>query len=84
MWLFPVAFLGSGLIPLVARDPRSFLLVVAPLFLFCYYMASRPVRERAMTAGQGMVLIVVAPFIIWILSIATLFGATVLYFAFVG
>jgi len=71
--------LGSILLPVFARYPAAFFLLVdVPLFVLCCYMASKPVRERKMTAGHGILLIVVAPFAIWALLITGMFGAAIL------
>ncbi len=79
MWLFPIVVLSSALLPLFARYPVGFFWVVdAPLFFLCYYMASRPVRKRQITARQGVVFIVVVPFVIWILLILGAFGGALL------
>ncbi len=75
MWIFPLAFLGSVLVPAFSHFPFAFFFGVdLPAFFGCYYMASKPVRRREITAGQGILLIVVIPFIVWATVIFGLFG----------
>jgi hypothetical protein len=79
MWLFPLALLGSTLTPLFARYPGGiFWFVDAPLFFLCYYMASRPVRQRHVTARQGFALIVAVPFVIGMVLIFGVFAGALL------
>jgi len=75
IWLFPPPFLFSVLVPAFSRYPRAFFLMVdLPLFFTCYYMASKPVRKQEITVGQGMVALVVVPFVLWALLIFSIFG----------
>jgi hypothetical protein len=79
MWLFPLAFLGSTLTPLFARHPSGvFWFIDAPLFVLCYYMASRPVRQRHVTARQGFAFIVLVPFVIGMVLILGAFAGALL------
>lgn len=75
MWLFPPAFFSSVLIPAFTLNPfLFFFLVDLPAFFVCYYVASKPVRKREVTVGQGMVLLILVPFVLWASLIFGLFG----------
>ena len=79
MWLFPLAFLASLLIPTFPEHPRSFFFAIdLPVFFACYYFASKPVRDGKVTKGQGMILIVLLPFVLWASLIFALFGLVIL------
>lgn len=74
-FFFPVAFVGTALIPTFSRYPlRVFALIDIPAFFVCYYIASKPVRNHAVTVGQGMLLVIVVPFVIWATMVFGLFG----------
>jgi len=72
--------LVSTRIPAFAHDPVAFFnFFQAPLFFVCFYIASKPVREHQMTVGEGFLLIVIIPFLIWVLLIL---GLIAVVFAF--
>lgn len=75
MWLWPPAFLATLAIPAFSRDPAGFFLIVDfPAMGVCFYMASKPVRRREITVGQGVILVILLPFMIWVVMISGLFG----------
>jgi len=78
-WVFPCLVFGALLVPEVGRYPRLlFFGIGLPIFFWCYYVASKPVRERRVTIAQGMILIVLAPIIIWATLIFGIFGLAIL------
>ena len=79
MWLFPLVFFSSALIPLFERYPAPFLLLVdLPLFLLCFYVASKPMRAGRMTIMDGVLLILVLPFVFWSVLILGVFSGALL------
>ncbi len=79
VWTFPFLVLGALLVPGLERYPRLlFFGIGLPVFFWCYYVASKPVRERRVSIGQGMILIVLAPIIIWATLIFAIFGLAIL------
>lgn len=79
IWLFPPAFLATLLVPAFGRSPLAFFLLVdLPMFLFCCHMASKPVRRRQITVGQGVVFVILVPFVLWAIMIFGLFGLAAL------
>jgi hypothetical protein len=75
IWAFPLLFFASIFVPASARYPTLFLYAVDfPVFLLCGYLATKPVRDRQVTFGQGFLLILLVPFLIWIALIFGLFG----------
>jgi hypothetical protein len=75
MWVFPLAFLATVLVPAFSRSPFAFFLIVdLPVLFLCYYIASKPVRSREITVGQGVILVILVPFVLWAVMIFGLFG----------
>jgi len=74
-WIFPLIVFGALLTPVVTHYPRlSFFGVGLPAFFACFYVASKPVRDRQVTNGQAMIFIVLLPIIIWATVIFGVFG----------
>jgi len=77
MWLFPLAILASALVPESSGDV-FFYAVALPAFFLCFYMASKPVRNREISVGHGMIFTVVVPIVLWATLIFGLFGMAML------
>ncbi len=76
---FPVLVFMALLVPELGRYPRALLFGFGlRIFFWCYYMASKPVREHQVTIAQGMILIVLAPISIWATLIFGIFGLAIL------
>jgi hypothetical protein len=75
VWIFPPAFFLSLFFPLYGQHPRMFFLAIdPPAFFFCWHMASRPVRQRQVRLGQGVVCVTVIPLLIWATLVFGFFG----------
>jgi hypothetical protein len=73
MWLFPIGFLSTALLPGVASHPLEYLFLLDfPLLILCGYPALYGWRHRGITFGQMFVLFAIVPFLIWT---ALIFGA---------
>lgn len=78
VWLFPILVFGLLLIPSPAQHPWLILFSVGfPAFFCSYYIASKPVRDHRVTIGQGMILIVLVPIIVWATLIFGIFGLAI-------
>lgn len=80
MWAFPIAFFLTAFVPAFSQHPLLFFLLVdVPLLFGCSFIASKPIRSGEVTTRQGAVLIVFAPFIIWVVLIFGMFGLAALF-----
>ncbi|HEU5136922.1 MAG TPA: hypothetical protein VFU13_17370 [Steroidobacteraceae bacterium] len=80
IWLFPILFFASIFLPASERNLSLFVYaIVFPVLILCVYIASKPLRDRLVPLGQGIFLIFIVPFLIWVILIFALFG---LYAAF--
>ena len=73
MWLFPVAFFFSAFLPGFGAHPDGyFLLLIMPVFLVCFWIGSKPVREKQMSKYYAVIWTVLAPFGIWVILVGGL------------
>lgn len=78
IWIFPLVFLCTAFVPAFEQYPLAFFVALdLPLLFVCLFMASKPVRKHEVTLGQGMVLIVLVPFLIWASLIFGIFGIAI-------
>jgi len=79
IWLFPFAFFSSVFVPAYSAHPLAFFVVVdAPVFFICSWFASKPVRQRSVTIGQGVAFTILVPVLLWTLLIYGTFGLALL------
>lgn len=75
MWLFPVAVLLSLALRAWSTHPRAvFVLVAAPAFFLCSYIADAPRRGGLVTPLQGFFWAALVPFLIWATMLGVLFA----------
>jgi len=74
-WIWPFVLLVVGLFMGRSEHPRViFFVIFFPVFLACNYVASKPLRDRQITIGQGIWWIGVMPILIWVVVIFGTFG----------
>lgn len=74
-WAVPLfLIISAGVLGKVASPQLVFLLFVCPVFFICLHVASKPVREKKVTLGQGLFWIVIVPILVWFVLIFGFFG----------
>jgi hypothetical protein len=74
-WIWPFVLFAVGLFMGHSEHPRLiFFVIFFPVFLACNYVASKPLRDRQLTIGQGIWWIGVMPILIWAVVIFGTFG----------
>jgi|SRR6266403_1834007 len=79
MWAWPILFLTILIFPGIDTHPQIiFFGIYFPLMLACFYVASKPVRDKRVTMGTGVWWIIFVPLLIWITLILGIFGLGIL------
>jgi hypothetical protein len=79
VWLFPIAFFLTPLLPGYSTHAEEYFFLLAfPLMLMCGYPALRRWREGGITFVQMFFWFAVVPFLIWTSIIVSLFGLAIL------
>jgi len=74
-WIWPFLLFVVSLLMRHSEHPRLiFIAIFFPVFLACNYVASKPLRDRQLTIGQGIWWIGVIPILIWAVVIFGTFG----------
>lgn len=77
MWAWPFLFLAMIFLPgFASHSLIVFFAIDFPAMVVCFYLASKPYRDKKITLGQSVWWACIVPFLIWAALIFGIFGLT--------